>query len=64
MAHVKVDVPETLKQIPVAAEEEVMTEDEPVVAEKMTNRKGMKDFWGKFKDGLIDLFKEEEDKHL
>jgi hypothetical protein len=21
-------------------------------------------FWSKFKDGIIDLFKEEEDKHL
>ncbi|GAC1603974.1 MAG: cell division protein FtsA [Chitinophagaceae bacterium] len=64
-AHVKIDVPETLKQMQVpAAEEERMTEDAPVVPEKMSNRKGMKDFWGKFKDGLIDLFKEEEDKHL
>jgi cell division protein FtsA len=30
----------------------------------MKNRKGVKDFWGKFKDSLIDLFKEEEDKQL
>ncbi|MEP7278313.1 MAG: cell division protein FtsA [Bacteroidota bacterium] len=64
-AHIKVEVPETLKQLQTAAEDEaVMSEDAPVVAEKMVNRKGMKDFWGKFKDGLIDLFKEEEDKHL
>ncbi len=67
LAHVKIEVPETLRQLQAAAEEEekeVITEDAPIVAEKMTNRKGMKDFWGKFKDGLIDLFKEEEDKHL
>ncbi len=59
----KVEVPETLRQL--HAEEEVMFDEAaPIVAEKMRNRKGMKDFWGKFKDGLIDLFKEEEDKHL
>jgi cell division protein FtsA len=60
--HVKVEVPEGLKQTPIF--QEAAAETEPVVAEKMKNRKGMKDFWGKFKDGLIDLFKEEEDKHL
>jgi cell division protein FtsA len=32
--------------------------------EKVRNRKGIKDFWGKFKDGLIDIFKEEEDHAL
>lgn len=64
--HLKIEVPDTLKQMHAVPEqqEDVLTEDEPVAAEKMTNRKGMKDFWGKFKDGLIDLFKEEEDKHL
>jgi len=61
-AHFKVEVPETLKQMQQEAVEEVV--EESIVAEKMSNRKGMKDFWGKFKDGLIDLFKEEEDKHL
>src|SRR5690349_351593 len=59
----KVVVPETLKQqeeaAPVAVkEEEVLSE------EKIRNRKGLKDFWGKFKDGIIDLFKEEEDRKL
>jgi cell division protein FtsA len=62
-AHVKIDVPEALRQLP--AEEVLEQEPEEVLAEeKVRNRKGMKDFWGKFKDGLIDLFKEEEDKHL
>jgi cell division protein FtsA len=32
--------------------------------EKVKNRKGLKDFWGKFKVTLIDLFKEEEDHAL
>jgi cell division protein FtsA len=31
---------------------------------RVRNRKGIKDFWGKFKDGIIDLFKEEEDHAL
>ena len=63
-AHFKVEVPETLKQVQQEEQEPENTEDEGIVAEKINNRKGMKDFWGKFKDGLIDLFKEEEDKHL
>lgn len=62
-AHVKIDIPDGLRQLPV--EEVLEQEPEEVLAEeKVRNRKGMKDFWGKFKDGLIDLFKEEEDKHL
>jgi len=62
-AHIKVEVPDNLKQV----QEELQPmdeEEEVIIAEKITNRKSMKDFWGKFKDGLIDLFKEEEDKHL
>lgn len=60
----KVEVPEQLMQNQATAsvmetEEEVMVEPE-----KIKNRKGMKEFWSKFKDGLIDLFKEEEDKAL
>ncbi len=59
----RMEVPENLKQM--AARKEVMVEEADMIApEKMKNRKGMKDFWGKFKDGLIDLFKEEEDKAL
>jgi cell division protein FtsA len=61
-AYRKVEIPDALKQL--QAEEEAIAETGSIVAEKMRNRKGMKDFWGKFKDGLIDLFKEEEDKHL
>ncbi|MBA4168042.1 MAG: cell division protein FtsA [Chitinophagaceae bacterium] len=57
----KVEVPETLrKQEPDNdfAMEEILPE------EKLSSRKGLKDFWGKFKVTLIDLFKEEEDKAL
>ncbi len=64
-AYRRVEVPETLKQAQAASEAATATETLTAVAtERMKNRKGMKDFWGKFKDSLIDLFKEEEDKHL
>ena len=56
----KVGVPDGLKKT--EAEEELVTEE--VGEEQMKQRKGLSNFWGKFKDGIIDLFKEEEDKHL
>lgn len=58
----KVEIPENLKQI-----EEVVIPvipEESVSPEKVKNRKVLKDFWGKFKDGIIDLFKEEEDRRF
>ncbi|MBL0135604.1 MAG: cell division protein FtsA [Chitinophagaceae bacterium] len=57
----KVVVPESLKQ---AAENDIKVEETSISADKMHQRKGMKDFWGKFKTSLIDLFKEEEDHAL
>ncbi|MEJ7767295.1 MAG: cell division protein FtsA [Chitinophagaceae bacterium] len=59
----KMEIPDNLKKteqpetLPFAGEESISPE-------KVRNRRGLKDFWGKFKDGIIDLFKEEEDKHL
>jgi cell division protein FtsA len=50
----KVEVPENLKT-PV----EVFAGDED--PDGMKPRKGMSSFWGKFKNSLIDMFKEEED---
>jgi cell division protein FtsA len=58
----KVDVPETLKKA--IEEEESKIELEEVSSEKVRQRRGLNNFWGKFKDGIIDLFKEEEDRHL
>lgn len=58
----KVEVPEGLKKA-LQAEEEVLVEEE-VNADKMRNRRGLSNFWGMFKDRIIDLFKEEEDSHL
>ncbi|MDF2380151.1 cell division protein FtsA [Nostoc ellipsosporum NOK] len=59
----KVDVPETLRQqtemIPVEEEFE-----EQIGEGEMKKRKNLTGFWGKFKDRIIDLFKEEEDQHL
>jgi cell division protein FtsA len=57
----RVAVPDSLKQSETVEEK---VEEVTVSAEKMKNRKGMKDFWGKFKTSLIDLFKEEEDHAL
>ncbi len=58
----KVEVPDGLKKA-MQEEEEVLVEEE-VNAEKMRNRRGLSNFWGMFKDRIIDLFKEEEDSHL
>jgi cell division protein FtsA len=57
----KVEVPDSLKQTAVA--EEVVVE-ESISADKMTKRKNLTGFWDKFKDRLVDLFKEEEDHRL
>lgn len=58
----KVEVPDGLKK---SVEEEVYEEaEDSVTAVKVRQRRGLSNFWGKFKDGIIDLFKEEEDKHL
>ena len=58
----KIDIPDALKKA--AITEEVLVTEEEVQREKVKNRKSIKDFWGKFKDGIIDLFKEEEDHAL
>lgn len=62
----KVEIPEGLrKQAEAEVEETIETTEEETRIEKVkNNRKGIKDFWGKFKDGIIDLFKEEEDHAL
>jgi len=60
--HVKVEIPENLKRAEVV--EETIASEEIIQEEKVKNRKSIKDFWGKFKDGIIDLFKEEEDHAL
>ncbi|MEO6914318.1 MAG: cell division protein FtsA [Chitinophagaceae bacterium] len=58
----KMEVPSNLKKP--ESEKTVAPEVEEITPDKIKNRKGLKDFWGKFKDGIIDLFKEEEDQHL
>jgi cell division protein FtsA len=61
--HVQVEIPSALKTPDAVKEEVVVTEEDKQVA-RVINRRGIKDFWGKFKDGIIDLFKEEEDHAL
>ena len=59
---IKIEIPENLRKPEiieeVAATEKINQED------KTRARKNRRDFWGKFKDGIIDLFKEEEDHAL
>jgi cell division protein FtsA len=56
----KVEVPEILKK------EEAKVNVKDVKREKVDTptRKGLNNFWDKFKDSLIDMFKEEEDKEI
>jgi len=60
----KMEVPDNLRKASVQQEEESVSDSELAQQVRVRNRKGMKDFWGKFKDGIIDLFKEEEDHAL
>ncbi|MBN8854749.1 MAG: cell division protein FtsA [Sphingobacteriales bacterium 50-39] len=60
----KMEVPDNLRKASVQQEEELLQDSELAQQARVRNRKGMKDFWGKFKDGIIDLFKEEEDHAL
>jgi cell division protein FtsA len=57
----KVEVPEGLKTIQEEVPVEVEASGGVATAER---RKGMSNFWGKFKTSLIEIFKEEEDQHL
>jgi cell division protein FtsA len=59
----KVEVPVSLKK-PVAQKVSADRSEDEDQEIRVRNRKGIKDFWGKFKDGIIDLFKEEEDHAL
>jgi cell division protein FtsA len=61
--HVQVEIPTALKTMEAVKEELVPTEEDRQMS-RVINRRGIKDFWGKFKDGIIDLFKEEEDHAL
>ena len=58
----KVEVPDSLKQVATEGDEVLIEEAIPV--DKMRKRKNLTGFWDKFKDRLVDLFKEEEDHHL
>ena len=57
----KVDVPDGLKKVGESGEE---IDEETIDSGEMKKRKNLTGFWDKFKDRLVDLFKEEEDHHL
>jgi len=59
-----VEVPDALRKAAAQQAADPLLSQELSQQEKVRNRKGIKDFWGKFKDGIIDLFKEEEDHAL
>jgi cell division protein FtsA len=59
----RVEVPDNLRKAETPLPEPEPSE-ESIQQQRVRNRKGVKDFWGKFKDGIIDLFKEEEDQTL
>jgi cell division protein FtsA len=61
--HVQVEIPTALKTSEMMKEQVVVSEETKQM-ERIIHRRGIKDFWGKFKDGIIDLFKEEEDHAL
>jgi cell division protein FtsA len=60
----KVEVPDNLRKAELQSVDTTAASQEQLQEERVRNRKGVKDFWGKFKDGIIDLFKEEEDHKL
>ncbi len=59
----KIEMPKKLKAQPIepTTQQEAVTTTEPTSVD-VTDRKQKMKFWDKFKDNLIDLFKEEEDK--
>ena len=61
-SYFKIEVPQGLKtSMDEEAQSDTMTA--PPMTDSAT-RRGMSSFWGKFKNSLIDIFKEEEDRHL
>jgi len=62
-----VEIPRELQKQTVVPETRAVVEQEEESSVPVSNRKaelGINRFWSKFKDNLIDLFKEEEDQHL
>ena len=57
-------VPSGLKGNKVNATAEAELAEEAIGETAITKRKDLNGFWGKFKDRLIDIFQEDEDRHL
>ncbi len=56
------DVPQSLKKEEPAAQKEMAAEQQAI--DVAMRRKGLNSFWDKFKDSIIDLFKEEGDREM
>jgi cell division protein FtsA len=59
-----VDIPEALRRTQQGVDSVEDQSLEGVGEEQMRHRRNLTGFWSKFKDRIIDLFKEEEDSHL
>src|SRR5689334_17923930 len=60
----KVEVPEGLKSEDLQEEDILVDESSNITVVKAGTRKGISNFWGKFKTSLIEIFKEEEDSQF
>lgn len=60
----KVEVPEGLKADDIQEEEILVDESTNITVVKSGTRKGISNFWGKFKTSLIEIFREEEDSQF
>ncbi len=55
----KVEVPDGLKK-ECGRRSSMKIAEDSVTEVRVRQRRGLSNFWGKFKDGIIDLFKEEK----
>src|SRR5207237_6019019 len=58
------DVPKNLVKEETAAPQKEQLVAEPVAVDVAQRKKGLNSFWDKFKDSIIDLFKEEGDREM
>jgi cell division protein FtsA len=58
------DVPKGLVKEESTTQYKEQLTDEPVAVDVAKRKKGLNSFWDKFKDSIIDLFKEEGDREM
>src|SRR5579875_1393402 len=61
----RIEIPQTLKkEEPVGIKENIAVATAPAAVDVSRRKKGLNSFWDKFKDSIIDLFKEEGDMEI